>query len=66
MSGWVRSKDDRWLAGICGGLAVYLNLDATLVRVLTIILACVTGFVLVIVYIVLIFVLPLGTPQPRP
>jgi phage shock protein C len=29
-----RSKTDRMLGGVCGGLAQYFNLDVTLVRVL--------------------------------
>lgn len=29
-----RSKSDRKLAGVCGGLAQYFNVDATLFRVL--------------------------------
>jgi phage shock protein C len=29
-----RSRTDRMLAGVCGGLAKYFNLDATLIRVL--------------------------------
>jgi phage shock protein C len=29
-----RSKTDRKLAGVCGGLAQYFNIDATLIRVL--------------------------------
>jgi phage shock protein PspC (stress-responsive transcriptional regulator) len=29
-----RSKSDRKLAGVCGGLARYFNVDATLIRVL--------------------------------
>lgn len=28
-----RSRDDRMIAGVCGGVARYLNVDATLVRV---------------------------------
>ena len=31
-----RSKSDRVLAGVCGGLAQYFNLDATLIRVLSV------------------------------
>lgn len=27
-----RSRDDRMLAGVCGGLGEYFNLDATLIR----------------------------------
>lgn len=30
---YVRSRSDRVLAGVCGGLAEYLDLDPTLVRV---------------------------------
>lgn len=29
-----RSKTDRRIAGVCGGLAEYFNIDATLVRLL--------------------------------
>ena len=29
-----RSKSDRQIAGVCGGVAEYLNIDATVVRVL--------------------------------
>ena len=30
-----RSRDNRVIAGVCGGLADYLNVDATMVRVVT-------------------------------
>ena len=29
-----RSRDDRWIGGVCGGIAAYTGIDATLVRVL--------------------------------
>ena len=29
-----RSKSDRQLAGVCGGVAAYLNIDPTVVRVI--------------------------------
>jgi len=38
-----RSSDDRMLAGVAGGLARYLNADATLVRVVIAALALFTG-----------------------
>lgn len=54
-----RSETDKMLAGICGGLADYLNVNATLVRVSTVILSLLTsGIPIVIIYIVLAFVLP--------
>ena len=38
-----RSGDDRMLAGVAGGIARYLNADVTLVRVITAVLALLTG-----------------------
>ena len=38
-----RSKTNRQLAGVCGGLAEYFNLDATLIRVLFVLLAVLGG-----------------------
>ena len=29
-----RSRDDRMIAGVCGGLGEYLGIDATIVRLL--------------------------------
>nr|WP_211326963.1 MULTISPECIES: PspC domain-containing protein [Sinobaca] len=54
-----RSETDKMLAGICGGLADYLNVNTTLVRVSTVILSLLTsGVPIIILYIVLAFVLP--------
>lgn len=41
-----RSVTDRQIGGVCGGLAVYLGLDATLVRILWIVLSIVPGAIL--------------------
>lgn len=38
-----RSRDDRMISGVCGGLARYLNIDATLVRVVMVV-ALLVGF----------------------
>jgi phage shock protein C len=43
-----RSKTNRQLAGVCGGLAEYFNLDVTLIRVLFVLLAVLGGSGLVI------------------
>ena len=34
-----RSRSNRQVAGVCGGLAQYFNLDATLIRILFVVLA---------------------------
>jgi phage shock protein C len=33
-----RSKKDRWVAGVCGGLAEYFNIDPVIIRIIAIIL----------------------------
>jgi phage shock protein C len=52
-----RSRTDHKLAGVCGGLAQYFNTDATLMRVLFVVLALLGGPGLVI-YLVLWIVVP--------
>ena len=33
-----RSRSNRWIAGVCGGLGEYLNIDPIIVRILAIII----------------------------
>ena len=55
-----RSVTDRQLAGVCGGLGVYLGLDPVLVRVLWIVLTVIPGAILfgVIAYLVAWLIIP--------
>lgn len=53
-----RNRDERVVFGVCGGLAYYLNLDPTLVRVLFILTAVFTSGAVVLGYIVLAIVMP--------
>jgi phage shock protein C len=41
------------IAGVCAGLAEYINLDVTLVRVMFIVLAIMTGGGFILVYILM-------------
>lgn len=52
-----RSKTDRKLAGVCGGLARYFNIDATLIRVLFVLLAVLGGSGLVL-YVAMWIIVP--------
>ncbi|MBQ5807491.1 MAG: PspC domain-containing protein [Tidjanibacter sp.] len=53
-----RSRHNRMLAGVCGGLAEYFNIDPTMMRVITIILT-VTPFVPAgIIYLLLWLLIP--------
>ncbi len=64
-----RSRDDRFIAGVAGGLADQLGLDPSLVRVTWVILAIVSGGLLALVYLVMMFVVPEepdGADAPAP
>lgn len=52
-----RSKSDRFISGVCGGIANYFNIDSNLVRVLFVILSF-AGGVGIILYIAAIIILP--------
>ena len=52
-----RSRTDRKLAGVCGGLAQYFNIDATLIRVLFVLLAVLGGSGLVL-YLAMWIIVP--------
>lgn len=52
-----RSRSNRFIGGVCGGLADYLNMDATLVRILTVVISLFTG-VPIILYLVALFLMP--------
>jgi phage shock protein C len=51
-----RSRTNRKLAGVCGGLAQYFNTDATLIRILFVVLALLGGPGLVIYLLMWILV----------
>ena len=58
-----RSRNDRKIAGICGGLGVYFGVDPVWIRIIFIIFFLVGGTAL-IVYILLWIVIPLE-PEPQ-
>lgn len=56
----VRSRDDRWISGVCGGVGKYLGMDANLVRVIVVI-GTLLGFgSLFIAYIVAWVLMPVA------
>ncbi|HEY8861946.1 MAG TPA: PspC domain-containing protein [Candidatus Limnocylindria bacterium] len=52
-----RSRTNRVISGVCGGIAEYLDIDATFVRVVMVILAFPFG-IGVLIYFVLLFLMP--------
>jgi phage shock protein C len=59
-----RSRTDSVLGGVAGGVAEYLDVDPSIVRIVWAILAIVTGGIFLVLYIVMWIVVPEGTPGP--
>lgn len=59
-----RSRIDKKIGGVCGGLADYFDIDPAIVRVVAVVLALLNG-VGIIVYIVALIAIPYD-PQQRP
>lgn len=59
-----RSNSSRVVAGVCGGLAEYLAIDATLVRAFFVVATILTAFLFILVYIVLLILMPLPGQRP--
>jgi phage shock protein C len=57
-----RSVADKQIAGVCGGLAEYFGLDATMVRLVAVILAVYPGAIIggIVVYLIAWFIMPSG------
>lgn len=57
-----RSSRDKKIFGVCGGLADYLGVDATLLRILLIVVAVFSAGSVILVYIIAGFVIPRDYP----
>jgi phage shock protein PspC (stress-responsive transcriptional regulator) len=57
-----RSLDDRKLAGVCGGIAEYLQIDSTIARLAWIVLTVIPGAIVfgVTAYLIAWFIMPEG------
>ena len=53
-----RPRTGRMLAGVCAGIANYVNMDPTVIRVIYALLSIFTAFAGVIVYLILMLVIP--------
>jgi phage shock protein C len=55
----IRTKNDRMIAGVCGGLAHWLGWDSTTVRILYVLVSFFSAaFPGILVYIILAMVMP--------
>ena len=65
-----RHPTDKVIGGVAAGLGVWMNIDPTIVRLAWVLLAIFTGGVFLVIYIVMLFVVPLPPqgwmPGPSP
>ncbi len=52
-----RSRKDRMIGGVCGGLGEYFSIDSTVIRILYILFALTAGSG-ILVYLILLLVIP--------
>lgn len=60
-----RSRSDQMIAGVCGGLGQYLNIDPTLIRLIFVLLVLFGVGSGLLIYLALMIVVPLE-PEPGP
>ena len=53
-----RPRTGRMLAGVCAAIANYVNMDATVIRIIYVLLTIFTGFCGLRVYFILMLVIP--------
>lgn len=60
-----RSRDERMLAGVCGGIAEYLDTDPTVVRVAWVVATLFTWPLAIVLYLALALIMP-ERPEEEP
>ena len=53
-----RASSNRMIAGVCGGLGEYSNIDPTLIRLIAVLLLFLTGPGMVIAYLIMALIIP--------
>lgn len=59
-----KSPTERVISGVAGGVAEYLDVDPSIVRVIWALLALITGGVFLVLYIIMWIVVPEGVGSP--
>jgi len=52
-----RSRDNKMLAGVCGGIAEYFNIDPTIVRIIMVLISL-GGGTGILIYVALAIIMP--------
>ncbi len=53
-----RSDKNRMIAGLCGGLGEYANIDPTVIRLLAVLLLFLTGPGMILFYLIMALIVP--------
>jgi phage shock protein PspC (stress-responsive transcriptional regulator) len=62
-----RSLTDRMIAGVCAGLADYMSMDPTVIRLIFVLLFFVTGPGVLLAYLIMAIIVPnQAAVQPQP
>lgn len=54
----IRSTSDRMIAGVCAGLAEYIGMDPTVIRLIFVLLFFVTGPGVLLAYLIMALIVP--------
>lgn len=54
-----RSDTDRMIAGVCAGLARYIDMDPSIIRLLAVLLFFVTGPGILVAYLIMALIVPI-------
>lgn len=60
-----RSRDDKMLTGLAGGIAKYFDVDSSLVRIIFVILEFATAGLLIFGYLIVSFIVPKEPDQTK-
>ena len=54
-----RSKNEKLISGVCGGIATYFNVDPTVVRLIWVVVSLISASIPgVLIYIICTFIIP--------
>jgi phage shock protein PspC (stress-responsive transcriptional regulator) len=61
-----RSRDDRMVSGVAGGIAEYFDMDPTIVRLLWVAATLLTSGVVILIYVIMAIVVPEAPAEGQP
>lgn len=54
-----RSRDDKWIAGVCGGVADHTGIDATIIRLVLVVCTLLGAGSLIVGYVIAWILMPM-------